>query len=428
MAKKQDWTIKAVRPTGASLVVAACGVWALAASTAVQAGIDPFSITLSQRVTTDNNYLRNDANRVSDTLSVTSLGLGFNKSYGRQTYSARLTGSAQRNRTYTQYDNDGYSGSASIASTVGANSYLAASYSASRALQNPDEQTGVRINDKVTSRSASLFALHGVYSRLGLSANLSQSQTRYSLTTINDKDQVGGRLGVRFNPSDLISFDLGYRRSEVDLVNVAGAGNRINRGDIDLSTYWTVSGYSTLNGSLAYSQEKRPGVSGRDFKGLTGSVGWSFVPGGRLSYNVSVSRDTSNAGQGVNLDIERTNADGTKSSGTLNNLSQNLLSTTLNLGANYRFSTKLGFSANASYRRFKDALEGDLTGAVSASDVASLRASTANITTVSTGFNYAPIRNLSLGCNLEAFERTQSLKANGYRGEALGCTASFLMD
>jgi hypothetical protein len=414
---------------GATIASLSCAAVFALAATSAHARIEPLSVSVQQDVSYDNNYLRNDAFRRSELISSTTLQLGLDKDLGRQRYTASLAATAQRNRNFTVFDNDGYSGSMSLSSTVGQNGYVSASASASRSLQDPNERTGTRTEQNVTARNLSVFGLLGVYTRLGLSTNLSTSQTRYSLLSAQDRDQVSARLGARYNVTDLLSFDLGVRRSQVELPNVDVSINRINRTDLDLASTWIITGYSNLRSSVAWSSERRPRTAGFDFDGLTGSLSWNFAPRGRTSYVVSVSRDTDNSGRGDSLNFVRDDGLGNVERGTLNNVSQNQLSTALNVGVNHALTSKVNLNGGVAYRRISDTFSGSSTSTViQLSDITSFQKASTDITSVRAGFTVAPRRFVSMGCSLEAYSRSQSRLGAAYNGESLGCNARLTLD
>jgi hypothetical protein len=388
------------------------------------AGIDPFSITATESVSYDNNYLRNDNAKKSELISSTVLSLGLDKNYGRQRYTLSASGTAQRNRNFKQFSNDGYAMSASLSSSIGANSYGVVAAQLGRSLQNPDEQTGVRQAQSVSTRTASVYLLHGLYSRLGGTASVQTSKTEYSLTSAQDKDQVGGRLGVRYNPSDRLSFDLGYKRSDVELVNVAAAARKINRSDIDLNTAWFVSGYTNLRASVALSKERRPGTQGFDFDGVTGSLSWDFTPGGRTSYGLSFSRDTSNAGQGTSISVQSD----AKTVASFSNPTQNLLTNTVSASMRYSLSSKINLSAGMSYSQYSNVLNASSSNLTQLTDISGFEKASVDTTGVNAGFSFQPYRLVSMGCNLQAYARSKSRLSPSYKGESLGCSASVTLN
>jgi len=47
---------------------------------------------------------------------------------------------------------------------------------------------------------------------------------------------------------------------------------------------------------------------------------------------------------------------------------------------------------------------------------------------VSLGVSYQPIRSVGLGCDVQRYDRTQSVFSNAYDGNTVACRASFTID
>lgn len=402
----------------AALVVASLCPW----SSAV-AENNPLSLSVSQDLSFDNNFLRRSGGGPSDTTSLTAATVAYNKSYGRQNYGASVTANATRHNRFKDYDNDGYAVSLGMTTTVGSKGYLALQHSSSRSLQSPDDQTGQRYADTITSHATALSGRYGLYGRLGLNSTVSNSKTRYSLNTANDRDQMGLRVGVSYSPSDLLSFGAGVKKSEQKLVN---AGDKVNRYDYDLNTNWVITGYSSLSASVALTDEKRVVNEGLDYRGVTGSLRWGYTPGGKMSYSLSVSRDTASSGQGSGtllvVDTDRSVV------GSISNQTQNQLTTTLSANANWAATSKIGVGVGLNYSRFSDSREAEILGTISGLESQFLPSDGRQFG-ASVSVTYSPVRSTRLGCTLQAYKRDQTrLNVSGYRGETLGCDATFSIE
>lgn len=401
----------------AALVVASLCPW----SSAV-AENNPLSLSISQDLSFDNNFQRKSGGGPSDTTSVTAATVAYNKSYGRQNYGASVTANATRHNRFKDYDNDGYAVALGMTTTVGSKGYLALQHSSSRSLQSPDEQTGQRYADTITSYSTSLSGQYGIYGRLGLNSTVSSSKTKYSLNKANDRDQMGLRVGVSYSPSDLLSFGAGVKKSEQKLVN---AGDKVNRYDYDINTNWVVTGYSSLSASVALTDEKRVVNEGLDYRGVTGSLRWGYTPGGKMSYGLRISRDTASSGQG-NGTLLFVNSD--RSVSAISNQTQNQLTTTLSANANWAATSKIGVGVGLSYSRFSDSLEAEILGAISNLPSQFLPTNGRQYG-ASISVSYTPVRSTRLGCTLQAYKRDQARSnVSGYRGETLGCDATFSIE
>jgi len=146
-------------------VVALCSSWSSA-----WAESNPLSLSVNERVTYDNNFLRRADGGPSETTSTTTASVAYAKALGRQNYSASLSVNADRHQDFKAYDFDGYNGSIGVSSTVGSRGYVSLLHSASSSQQSPDSQTGIRYNDTIKSNSTSLFTQYGINGRIGLNA------------------------------------------------------------------------------------------------------------------------------------------------------------------------------------------------------------------------------------------------------------------
>lgn len=401
----------------AALVVASLCPW----SSAV-AENNPLSLSISQNLSFDNNFQRRSGGGPSDTTSVTAATVAYNKAYGRQNYGASVTANATRHNRFKDYDNDGYAVALGMTTTVGSKGYLALQHSSSRSLQSPDEQTGQRYADTITSHATSLYGQYGIYGRLGLNSTVSSSKTKYSLNNANDRDQMGLRVGVSYSPNDLLSFGAGVKKSEQKLVN---AGDKLNRYDYDLNTNWVVTGYSSLSASVALTDEKRVINEGLDYRGVTGSLRWGYTPGGKMSYGLRISRDTASSGQGSGTFLF-VNSD--QSVGAIRNQTQNQLTTTLSANANWAATSKIGVGVGLNYSRFTDSLEAETIGNISGLESRFLPTNGRQYG-ASLSVSYAPVRSTRLGCTVQAYKRDQARSnVSGYRGETLGCDATFSIE
>jgi len=402
----------------AALVVASLCPWSSAVAES-----NPLSLSVSQNLSFDNNFQRKSGGGPSDTTSVTGATVAYNKSYGRQNYGASVTANATRHHRFKEYDNDGYAVALGMTTTVGSKGYLALQHSSSRSLQSPDEQTGQRYADTITSHSTALSGRYGIYGRLGLNSTVSSSKTKYSLNTANDRDQMGLRVGVSYSPNDLLSFGAGVKKSEQKLLNV---GDKVNRYDYDLNTNWVVTGYSSLSASVALTDEKRVVSEGLDYRGVTGSLRWGYTPGGKMSYGLRISRDTASSGQGSGT-LLVVNTDNSVV-GSVSNQTQNQLTTTLSANANWAATSKIGVGVGLNYSRFTDSREAEILGAISGLESQFLPTNGRQYG-ASVSVTYNPVRSTRLGCTLQAYKRDQARSnVSGYRGETLGCDATFSIE
>jgi hypothetical protein len=386
---------------------------------------NPLTLTMSQSLSYDNNYLRRSGGGPSETTSVTSLGLGYKKLIGRQLYTAEIGLSASRNQDFKQFDFDGHELAFGVSSGVGAKGYVSLKHNRSSGQQNPDEQSGVRFVDRVKQSNTNLFMQYGLAGRLGANASLSGGATEYSRNFANNNDYAALRLGLSYSPSDRLSFGLGGKKTERRYSKLE---ETVNRYDYDLSTSWVVSGYSSLAASMAFSQENRRVNTENDFKGLTGSLGWSFTPGGKLSYDVSLSRDTQRTGLPTEVSSNTGRFTSLSDVAIFTNQVQNQLTTSLAGRVNWALSSKMGLGVGFTYSQFDDSRDADKIGNISGLESQFLPSQGHQQNLQLTG-NYTPIRWMRLGCALGAYKRVGSRQnVPGYQGQTLGCDANLTLN
>jgi hypothetical protein len=381
---------------------------------------NPLSLSVSERLSYDNNFLRRANGGPSETTSSTGANVAYAKSHGRQNYSASLSVSTDKHQDFKDYDFNGFSGSVGVSSTVGARGYVSLLHSASRSQQTPDSQTGARINDAIKSNSTSLFTQYGVNGRVGVNAQLLKSKTTYSVNTLNGRDSVALRLGASFSPSDLVSFGSGVRKSDQ---TVAVNDDKITRYDYDVNTYWAVTGYSTLSAALSLTREQHSLNTSTGFKGTTGSLAWAFTPGGKMSYSLALDRDNGNSVAGAQYRV----TEGQTTTRVDSTQANTQLTTSLSGAMNWAATSKLQAGLRLTYMKFDDASSSTVSSVFGSGS--SLTPSDGRQLNVGVSLGYVPARWLNLGCSLDAYDRKGSrLSVAGYKGEALSCNARLSMN
>ena len=398
-----------------ALAVLALCAW----SSVAWAQSNPLTLSVSERVSYDNNFLRRSDGGPSETTSTTGATIAYNKPYGRQNYAAMLTVNTDKHQSFKDYDFSGYSGSVSVNSTIGARGYASLLHAVSRTQQSPDSQTGQRYNDKVTTHSTSLFGQYGVNGRLGVNAQLSSLSSEYSVNQLNGRESVALRLGANYSPSDFLSFGSGVRKSDQ---TVNGSDEKIIRYDYDVNAYWVVSGYSSLSAALALTREQRSIDSNSGYRGATGSLSWAFTPGGKMSYNLSVNRDTGNSITGTQYRISQGQV-----VARIDDQTQTQLTTSLSGGMNWAATSKLSAGLRLSYLKFEDASKSTVT-TLSGSQ-AQLTPSDGHQVNANLSLSYVPVRWLTVGCGVDSYNRKGArLSVAGFKGEMFSCDARFVLN
>lgn len=378
----------------------------------------PLYLTLSQSLTRDSNLLRDNSKRSSDTISTTTVAAGLNKAYGRQNY--RLSASASRNAysENSQFDNDGYAVSAEVASEVGSNFKVTLNAGASQFLPSFEDQFNRNGRNTARNRQASVDVRYGLYGRWSVNAGASYSKVDYQITESENKTSNSVFAGVRYLPSDLAYIGLTLYRTDTELPNrllLGGTqvGEDIERTSLNLDTVWQVTGFSRLSGRLGVTSEKHPQDRRRDFDGLTGSASWTFTPAGKATYALSWVRDTNNEGGG-------TLGSSTSSLYRSNKRLTNSLSAT----ATFQATAKIKLNASYTHAQYDE--DSDLV--VAGAPALLSNEQTGRYNAVSLGVSYQPIRSVGLGCDVQRYDRTQSVFSNAYDGNTVACRASFTID
>lgn len=378
----------------------------------------PLYLTLSQSLTRDSNLLRDNNDRRSDTISVTTVAGGLNKAYGRQNY--RVSASASRN-AYSdnkQFDNDGYAVSAEVASEVGSNFKVTLNAGASQFLPNFEDQFNRTTRNTERNRQASVDVRYGLYGRWSVNAGASYSKVDYQVTESENKTSQSVFAGVRYLPSDLAYIGLTLYRTDTELPNrrlvtTTAVGEDIERTSLNLDTVWQVTGFSRLSGRLGVTSEKHPQDRRRDFDGLTGSASWTFTPAGKATYALSWVRDTNNEGGGTF----------NSTAGQLFSANKRLTNS-LSATATWQATAKIKLNANYTHAQYEEDSELLLAGVTPVSS----DEQTGRYNAVSLGVSYQPLRSVGLGCDMQRYDRTASVFSRAYDGNSVACRASFTID
>lgn len=382
----------------------------------------PLSLVVSENLTYDSNILRNNDNKYRDVVSATGVQLGFNKQYGRQTYKASGTVVATRYKNSDFYNNDGYNLALGFTSQIASNWFVNLDHSRVRQLQSFQDQGLTRYKEPIESQETGLFVQYGLFGRWSVNADLNMSKVDYEVLSNNDRSAEGAKMGVRYSPTDLLYFDLGYRRTDSHLPNyrsdlTSADGERIKQQSLEFSSRWTVTGYSNLDGRIGWSQEHYTMDRQRDFNGLTGRISWNYTPSGKIAYSMALDRDTNNSGGSTTLEGF------SLSEGiVLGYNSQRRVSTGLLLRATYSATAKISLTASGSYRRIEEERR-FATGGAATNDQ-----STGTYRTFNVGANYQLFRSTRLGCSWEKYNRSASLFSRDFSGDSVNCNAVFTLD
>jgi hypothetical protein len=401
-----QWTPTRLAQAAALLL---SGVWAFAAQAET-----PISLTFSETLSYDSNVLRNNNNKYRDFYSATGANVSFNKDYGRQNYSASGQVVAYRYKNTDLYNNDGFNLSLGFSTTISTDWLLSLKHSRTRQLQPAGEQGTTRYKEIVSQQSSKAYLQYGLHGKWSVNGEVSQAKLGYDTFDAGDKDTTRARVGLRFSPTDLLYFDGGVSKTMSDSPNEAlrqaETSDKVDRTDADMNVQWIVTGYSSLNGRLAWTREAHPHDTLRNFHGLTGGMSWNYSPAGKVTYNVGLERDTNNSG-GQSLLFG------------LAQQTRNQVMTGVSTTATWAATSKISATAGLSIKQYKEKQDrsGLFVDNTSESRSGLYRS-------LSMGVSYSPTRYSTLSCDIETYKRNSSLFSVAFDGQSLSCSAAIKID
>lgn len=375
----------------------------------------PLFLTISQSVTRDSNMLKVDENAQADTLSSTAVRVGLNKAYGRQNYRLDVTASHNKYSTFDQFNYNGLVSSGEFVTDVGSNLRLTANAAASETLPKFEDSRANRDGRNTqTTKRAALDVRYGLYGRMSVNAGYNRSDLKYRLSEVDNRKSNTWSVGARYQPHDLMSYGLTYSETDSELPDRVKP-EEIHRRNLSLVANWRVTGFSVLSGSLGYSRERYEVDPARNFNGVTGSAAWAFTPAGKVSYRVNWLRDTNNQG-GYSVAGQLVSQTG----------SANRLTNQYSASATWQATAKISATAQLTHIRYDE--ESRTTTTVLGQETTDSSNRAGRLNSVSLGIDYQPIRSVNLGCDVQRYDRTESVFSRAYSGRALSCNVGFTLD
>lgn len=413
------------RPAFPLIRTTALVVAALGASAAAHAESDeelPLFLTLSQSVRHDSNFSRTEDAR-SDTVSVTSLGGGLNKAYGRQTYRLSGTLGASRYRNFEYLKNDSKTVNGAFTSEFGRNFRLSLNGNYDQGLNPIQNNTagGLTVVRNIRTLQGQTAALqYGLGGRFSVVGSLEGAKQRFSVDEYKardiDQDSRGARL--LYNLTDTFQWGVGVRRVETDYPN--RNGEKVSDNNIDLQVGWQATGLSSLDATLS-RRSSRYALSGRRLNSWVGSLNWEFTPRGLIRYNVGLSRST-----GSDRFSQRQSLLGLAFFDA--NYDYSTITTSLNLSARYQPTAKIGVTTAYSYARYEvnRAATSRFDDGVVVDE--GTRRTNSHFSQLSVGADYEVLRSLKVGCNVARYDQTANYLRRAFTGHSYGCSATFTLD
>lgn len=418
------------RRAAAGAAMAACSVVVALPSVGCAESL-PLSLTLSQNLRRDSNLLRTTEAR-SDTVSTTAVQGVFNKAYGRQTYRASARFARARYDRFNLFDNDAKDLGASFSSEFASNWVTTLNANDSTNLNAPQDNPAnnrllrnVRryrnVGGTVQYGNGGTWAVLGSFdtNRLSFSEDLFQFQ---------NSRQTSQGLRLIYNATDLLSFGMGPRWVRTRYPNNAAIGETKDQ-NLDFTVNWRVTGLSSLN-ALVSRRESEQGITGRSVNSVTGSLGWSYTPRGRIAYGVNLTRATSaDRFQETQPLFILGN-----SLRTVQNVALDTITTSLNLSASAPITGKISTGVSYGLTRFEqNSARGRAVTNIPVVDDflgnnASSSSSNSQLQSLTWSTNYAAYRWLGVNCALQFYKQSAGVGRPRFDGHSVDCGASFTLD
>ena len=343
--------------------------------------------------------------RKSDTVSVTSLIAGIDQNFSRQRVYGSLKAGMNRYANNKTLNNESYGVNLALDWATLQRLSGTVSIGADQTLAQFNNRNGVGSIESVknivnTSRADALVRL-GTVTALSMEAGLGFRKVDYSATRYqrNEYEQTSGSLGARYRASGLLEVGVALRLSKADYPQFRQTGSNtfesdtLTRRDIDFTANWAPSAISQVNLRLSPTRSSYDRNSGSDFSGLTGSATWAWQVAGKTKLNTTLSRDTGQSSDAINLGINQPGV-----------IDYSQIGTALKVRADHELTGKIGLTASATVAHRilvdtpRDAF-GNVLSKIEGSD---------NTVTLAFGGRWAVSRSAELGCNVSAERRTSS--------------------
>jgi hypothetical protein len=285
------------------------GLGLLGASVGALAETNPWYLGVGQTFAhEDNLYRLADGQSAppgvskSDTISSTSLLAGLDQPIGRQQLFGTATLRDNRYRNNDTLDNKGYTIKLGAELSTIHNISGRVEMNAERNLAqfNTDTEAGLRTEKNVQSTLHARGVVRvGLVTRLTALAGVSYQRVSYTADYYNPReyDQTTGRIGMRYHRGGALSYGLGLRYSRgsyprfLELADGSFQADDYTRQGVDLALAYDDGGPSRLDAELTFGHTRYELATQRDFSGVTGSIEWIWMPGGRLRMSTRLSRD-----------------------------------------------------------------------------------------------------------------------------------------
>jgi exopolysaccharide biosynthesis operon protein EpsL len=235
--------------------------------------------------------------RTSDTVRVLGIGLKLDKDLSRQRVVADLKLTDTTFDRNSQLDNSGYDGGLLWHWQVG-NYWNGELGARRRKYQAGFTNTRLPIKDTIKSESYVASAGYLFHPRWRVGGELRAREYSHSaeVRRNSDLETSGAAISLTYRTPASNSIGAELRRNEGEypnrqLTGVAAFDNSYTENEANAIVAWRVSGATTLNGTVGWTERRHENFPARDFSGLTGKLSATWEPTGKLRFTVTGIRD-----------------------------------------------------------------------------------------------------------------------------------------
>jgi hypothetical protein len=252
------------------------------------------------------------------------------------------------------------------------------------------------------------------------SATYAHRRLDYSAAVYADDQYRLDSFGVtlQWHPAGPLSVSVGPRLTQGRLpqarVETDGSVSeeRFERHDLDVVVDWRATGASSLTGRLSVTRQRYELLRQRDFSGATGQLTWHWLPTGRTTLDLALSRDTGSETSFFSLDFLGQPVRGSGDNSELTTRATGRMT--------YQLGGKSSLSLSGQYAERQLAARTTLGSAGIVLGSAGGRERSASL---ALGAAWAPTRSLELDCAV-AHARRASLTtlSSSYRADSMNCS------
>jgi len=376
---------------------------AIAALPLAYAETGPFYVGARQSITRDSNVYRTPT-PTADWISSTGVFAGVDQQISRQRLRVNVAGDWNRYRDTEALNHTSGSGLVRLDwETIGNLSGDVQLNHSQNLYRDYLRAADATTKTVVRSTNGAFNARLGVVTTWTLEGGVFGTRTRYrgGLAQAGDLDYDGARVGLRYNPSSLLSVGIGVRRAEGEYPNAARPLD-FRREDADLLLTWRPTATSTVDGWVSRSRWRFTQDQLRSDDLTTGSLRYSYRPGGRWHADLSIKRDN-NAGQ---YGFDSMPLVGRELVLTDGQAATTRVATTVALNGGYEITAKTRLSAN--FQRIERKMDNRITETIAGLPNTVVRHASDRTHVAGLQATWDATRWLRVGCGVSQTRRTVS--------------------